>query len=174
VTVVKIVSLFGITCLGFGCVTEDTTPSSALFPTTGQYTSASIGASVPKKSDRPDFTRMLNSNAARKKVELSALFGFNYLSSVSRSVTASAWEEIESGTYQAKDGKQAYRIHTISQAQQILKYNWTQEDWSANSDLAKAFQKLPNVSVVKLSATDQRIFFFNEANRFVGCYPAAR
>lgn len=170
----KSILLLGLISLSIGCVpiVEDTTPSAALFPTKGNYAYTTVGASA-QINNKADFSGLLKLNAPRRKVELTAVHGAHFNSRKSRSDITNAWEEIESGSYLGKDGKQVYRVNTIGQAQQILKTSWTKESWAANSNLATTFQKLPNASVVKLSPTDQRILFFDKSNRLVGCYPSA-
>ena len=102
--------LIGVIFLCVGCVSEDTSPSSALFPTTAQYTSTSIGSSVALEEVRRDYTDLLQTNAPRRKVELTALLGDNYISSRHNSST---WSDLKSGSCQLADGKQGYRVRDI-------------------------------------------------------------
>ncbi len=147
--------------LAVGCLPdEDTTPSSALFPTT-HYGEV-----------RPDFTGLVASHADRETVELYALYGAQ-----SGEIDRKSLKPIQDALMQqgccenAANGRKVYRTQSMVQAQQLLQSLWPEEKWTPDSELAKRFVMAPNSTVAMFGQNDQRIMFFDSANRLLEVYP---
>jgi hypothetical protein len=155
------VGVFALLAVTVGCLPdEDTSPSTALFPST-HYGDV-----------RPDFTGLVASHADREAVELYALFGAQ-----SGDIDQKTLKPIQEALGQqgscenSANGRKVYRTQTMIQAQQLLQTAWPQEKWTPESDLAKRFAMAAHSTVAMFAQTDQRILFFDSANRLVEVYP---
>lgn len=125
------------------------------------------------------FADLLRRNASRTDVEVIAILGEHHMTSKSfdgpklRQNVVSSLTKLGSsaGSPAGRYGNTVYRVTNASHAERILAQTWPENDFSADSEIGRLFQKYPRASVALMECDDQRIFFFDEDDRLLAVYP---
>ncbi len=134
---------------------------------------------VQPKDNSTVFTKLLRLNASRIDVEVIAILGERYETNESIDgpklrdtiISSLTSTDMSAGSPAGSYGNTIYRVTKISEAKRILDRTWPDSDFSADSELGLRFKKYPRATVALMECDNQRIFFFDEHDRFVSIYP---